>query len=104
MGLIGTSNWCRGLTRQEVAAVEFNYDGSFSERGFTNLSSRPKHHLLIVAVDAKGNVSETWYSLAEVSPYEIATIEGPLGYHHFGGVFARRGPARLRIQSRPPPS
>ena len=78
VGLIGTSNWCRGLTRQEVAAVEFNYDGSFSERGFTNLSSRPKHHLLIVAVDAKGNVSETWYSLAEVSPYEIATIEGPL--------------------------
>ena len=78
VGLIGTSNWCRGLTRQEVAAVEFSYDGSFSALGFTNLSSRPKHHLLIVAVDAKGNVSKTSYSLAEVSPYEIATIEGPL--------------------------
>ncbi len=78
VGLIGTSNWCRGLTRQEVAAVEFSYDGSFSALGFTNLSSRPKHHLLIVAVDAKGNVSKTSYSLAEVLPYEIATIEGPL--------------------------
>ena len=76
VGLIGASNWCRGLTGDENAVIKFDYDGNFWERGFSNLSDRASHHLLIIAVDAKGNVSETQSTLVEISPYEIATLEG----------------------------
>ena len=71
--LVGSADRCRGLSKKE-AVVEFNYDGSFWERGFTNLSDQPRHHLLIVAVDAEGNVSGTNSFLTEISPYEIATL------------------------------
>ncbi len=76
VGLIGASNWCRGLTGDENAVIKFDYDGNFWERGFSNLSDRASHHLLIIAVDAKGNVSKTQSTLVEISPYEIATLEG----------------------------
>ena len=76
--LIGNAKPCRGLTGKREAVVEFNYDGNYWVGGFTNLSDQPKHHLFIVAVDARGNVSETHSSLTESSPYEIATIKGPL--------------------------
>ena len=72
--LVGNAKPCRGVPGKTDAVVEFNYDGSFWERGFTNLSDRPRHDLLIVAVDAEGNVSETNSSLTEISPYEIATL------------------------------
>ena len=71
--LVGNADPCRGLSKKE-AVVEFNYDGSFWEGGFTNLSDQNRHHILIVAVDAEGNVSETSSFLVEISPYEIATL------------------------------
>ena len=76
VGLIGASKWCRVLAGEKDAVVEFDYDGGFWERGFTNLSGRHRHHILIVAVDAEGNVSESNSFLTESSPYEIATLEG----------------------------
>ncbi len=78
VGMIGTSGWCRGLARETGAVVEFDYDGSYGQRGFTSLSDQAKHNLLVVAVDTDGNVSETWFSLVETSPYEIDRVRGPL--------------------------
>ena len=77
VSLIGNAKPCRGLAGEEDAVVEFNYDGNYWEGGFSAVDDQPKHHLLIVAVDAKGNVSETNSFLTELSPYEIATIRGP---------------------------
>ena len=73
VSLIGNAKPCRGVPGKTDAVVEFNYDGSFWEHGFTNLSDQPKHSLLIIAVDVEGNVSETVFSLGEISPYEIVT-------------------------------
>ena len=84
VGLIGTSKWCRVLAGEKDAVVEFDYDGGFWERGFTNLSDQPRHHLLIVAVDAEGNVSESNSFLTESSPYEIAILRGDAD--HVGSV------------------
>ncbi len=82
--LVGNAKPCRGVPGKTDAVVEFNYDGSFWERGFTNLSDRPTHYLFIVAVDAEGNVSETNSFLAERSPYEIAILRGDAD--HVGSV------------------
>ena len=78
--LIGNAKPCRGLAGQREAVVDFNYDGSYSEHGFSPLSERSKHHLFIVAVDADGNVRENWFALTEISPYEIATLKGSLDF------------------------
>ena len=75
MSLIGNAKPCRGVPGKTDAIVGFNYDGSFWQRGFTNLWDQPQHSLLIIAVDAKGNVIETWGLLVEASPYEIATLK-----------------------------
>ncbi len=74
--LIGTSEWCRGLTGDMNAVVEFNYDGAFWLDGFFDLDDEAKHNLLIVAIDTEGNVSQTHSSLTEISPYEIAVLRG----------------------------
>ena len=76
VSLVGNAKPCRGLADKTEAVVEFDYDGHFWQRGFTNLSDQTWHHMLIVAVDADGNVSETYSSLTESSPYEVATLEG----------------------------
>ncbi len=78
VGMIGTSRWCRGLTGESDAVVEYDYDGSYGQRGYTRLSDQAKHHLLVVAVDTDGNISENWFSLVEISPYEIDRVRGPL--------------------------
>ena len=77
VSLIGNAKPCRGLAGEKDAVVEFNYDGNYWEGGFSRLSDQARRHLLIVAVDAKGNVSETNSFLTEISPYEIATLRGP---------------------------
>ena len=84
VGMIGTSKWCRGLTGERDAVVEYDYAGSYGQRGYTALSDQAKHNLFIVAVDTDGNVSETYSSLTEISPYEIATLRGDAD--HIGSV------------------
>ena len=78
VSLIGNAQPCRGLAGEKDAVVEFNYDGSYWEGGFRNLSDEAEasHPLFIVTVDVKGNVSETIFNLTEISPYEIATLRG----------------------------
>ena len=76
VGLIGNEEWCRGLAGEKDAVAEFNFNGSFWQRGFTDLSDLSRHNLLVVAVDADGNVGEYWFELAETSPYEITTLRG----------------------------
>ena len=82
--LIGNAKPCRGLAGEKEADVEFNYNGKYWEGGFSALDDQPRHHLFIVAIDAKGNVSETNSFLAEISPYEIATLSGDT--EHIGSV------------------
>ena len=84
VSLIGNAKPCRGLAGEGDAVVEFDYDGNFWAGGFTNLSDQPRHHMLIVAVDGKGNVSETNSFLTESSPYEIAILRGDAD--HVGSV------------------
>ena len=99
VGLIGTSK-CRGFSGERDAVVEYDYDGSFWEGGFTNLSDRPKHNLFIVAVDSQRECERD-----EFLPYgELALRdrhpEGRWGAHRFGGVFARRNhPGRRAVGS-----
>ena len=76
VGLIGGRDWCRGFTGEKDAVVEFDYDGFLGQYGFSALFEKPTHHVLIVAVDTDGNVSETFFFLSETSPYEIATLSG----------------------------
>ncbi len=80
VSLIGNAKPCRGLAGEGDAVVEFDYDGSFWAGGFTNLSDQPRHHMLIVAVDGKGNVSETNSFLTEISPYKIATLRAHMDW------------------------
>ena len=82
--LIGNAKPCRGLAGKTDAVVEYDYDGNYWEGGFSTLSDRSKHHLLIVAVDTEGNVSETNSFLTEFSPYEIAVLRGDA--EHIGSV------------------
>lgn len=76
VSLIGGRDWCRGFAGEKESVVEFDYDGSFEQHGFGALFENPTHHVLIVAVDTDGNVSETYFFLSETSPYEIATLRG----------------------------
>ena len=82
--LILNANSCRGLAGKKDAVVEYDYAGSYGQRGYTALSDQAKHNLFIVAVDTDGNVSETYSSLTEISPYEIATLRGDAD--HIGSV------------------
>ena len=77
VGIIGTSKRCRGLTGENDAVVEYDYDGSYGQRGYAPLSDQAKHYLFVVAVDTDGNMSKNWFSLVEISPYEIATLRAP---------------------------
>ncbi len=78
---------CRSLSGKTDAVVEFEYDGvipssSWDRYGPLTSLSNPTR-IQIMAVDTDGNARGTtdndeqgWtYSLAEVSPYEIATLE-----------------------------
>ena len=76
VSLIGGWDGCRGFTEEKDAVVEFNYEGFLGQHGFSALSENPTHHVLIVAVDADGNMSKTYFFFSVTSPYEIATLSG----------------------------
>ena len=73
--ILGNEEWCLGLAGEKDAVAEFNFNGSFWQRGFTYLSDLAGHNLFVVAVDADGNFGEYWFVLAETSPYEITTLK-----------------------------
>ena len=70
---------CRGLESDGNAVAEFAYDGGFGLGGFTSLSDSMGHTIGVHAVDTEGNVSETFFTLAEESPHHIATLEAHTG-------------------------
>ena len=81
---------CRGLEGEKDTVVEFDYDGVIPSDGFTSLSDPAGHPITVEAVDTDGNVSRTYFTLAEISPHHITTLD-----EHTGGVssvsFSRDG-------------
>ena len=66
---------CRGLRGEKDTIVEFDYDGVIPSDGFTSLSDPVGHPITIEAVDKDGNVSRTYFTLAEISPHHITTLD-----------------------------
>ena len=70
---------CRGLEGDRSGLAEFEYNGGFGLEGFTSLSDSTGHTIFVHAVDTEGNVSDTFFTLAEDSPHHIATLEAHTG-------------------------
>ena len=69
-------NACRGLAGETDAIVQFDYDGiTSSSAGYTRLWNLDVHPIFIWAVDTEGNVRTEAFSLWEISPHRIATLE-----------------------------
>ena len=73
---VGALQMCRNLTGEKEAIVEFEYDGGFGLGGFSSFSSAVTHGIRVDIVDTDGNVSDTFFSVVEISPYHITTLEG----------------------------
>ena len=71
---------CRGLSGERDTVVEFEYDGvipsAYGSNYSSSLSDLATHLFSVQVVDLKGNLALTEFSLAEASPYLIATLEG----------------------------
>ncbi len=69
---------CRGLTGEEEAVVEIDYDGvipSGSAWGFSDLSDPKVHPISIIVIDRDGNRSGHRFQLWELSRQHLATLE-----------------------------
>ncbi len=66
---------CRQLGGEKDTIVEFDYDGVIPSDGFTNLSDPAGHPITIEAVDTDGNVGSTSFTLAEISPHYITSLD-----------------------------
>ena len=67
---------CRGLAGEKDAIVEFDYNGVIPSSRNTSLMYFLAHPMNVWAIDTNGNVRSKWFSLAEISPNYIATLEG----------------------------
>ena len=74
----------RGLLGKSDAVVEFEYDGdvpsAFGSSYSSSLSDLLAHPIRIQVVDLEGDVTQTSFILAEISPYLIANLEGHTGW------------------------
>ena len=74
----------RGLSGESDAVVEFEYDGdvpsSHGSSYSSSLSDLLAHPIRIQVVDLEGDVTQTFFILAEISPYLIANLEGHAGW------------------------
>ncbi len=66
---------CRKLGGEKDTIVEFDYDGVIPSDGFTSLSDPAGHLIAIEAVDTDGNVSDTYFTLTEISPHHITSLD-----------------------------
>ena len=73
----------RRLGGEKDTVVEFDYDGVIPSLGYTRLSDSPAYPMYVTVVDTDGNVSSLYFSIFEISPYHIATLE-----KHEGEVFS----------------
>ena len=62
---------CRGLAGEKDALAEFDYDGVFTEQGFTSLSDLVTHPILVSVVDTDGNLGHVSFSLT-VEPSDLS--------------------------------
>ena len=74
---------CRGLGGEKDTIVEFDYDGVIPSNGFTSLSDPTGHPIIIEAVNTDGDVSRTYFTLTEISPHHITTLD-----EHAAAVFS----------------
>ncbi len=71
---------CRRLGGEKDTIVEFDYDGVIPSDGFTNLSDPVGHPITVYVVDKDGDVGYASFTLAEISPYHIANLDGHTDY------------------------
>ena len=85
----------RGLGGEKDVVVEFEYDGVIPSLGYTRLSDPSVHPIRVMVVDTDGNVSQVSFSVFELSPYYIATLEerkvGESTYEIFSVAFSPDG-------------
>ena len=68
---------CRALSGETDAEVTFEYDGVIpgASRAHPSLSNPATHFLTVQAFDAEGDVGWLNFSIAQRSPYHLATLE-----------------------------
>ena len=66
---------CRGLAGEKDTVVEFEYNGRLPSSSFSSLSDPVTHPMRVRAVDTEGDVTDTEFILAEISPHQIAILE-----------------------------
>ena len=66
----------RGLRGDTNALVQFDYDGVIPSNSLTNLSDPFVHRITVQAIDTEGNWHEEGFTLAELSPSYIVTLNG----------------------------
>ena len=74
---------CHGLRHDRNFIFNFEYDGVIPSDGLTNLSNPTAHPITVGAVDVNGNFTIAPFTLSEISPSFIATLEG-----HTEGVYS----------------
>ena len=67
---------CRGLAGEKDTVVEFEYNGRLPSSSLSSLSDPVAHPMRVRAVDPEGDVTDTEFILAEISPHQIAILEG----------------------------
>ncbi len=65
----------RGLGGEKDAVIELDYDGVIPSLGYTSLSDPSTHLIRAMVVDTDGHMRDVYFSLLEISPYHIATLE-----------------------------
>ena len=66
---------CGGFEGEQVAIVEFEYNGVIPSNGGTSLSDPIRHPIYVLAIDTDGNVRGTFFTLIEISSKLIVTLE-----------------------------
>ncbi len=70
---------CRGLSGGTEAVVDFEYDGAIPSSPSSHLSDPVAHPVRVQVVDSEGDVAGASFSLAEVSPHQVASLAGHTG-------------------------
>ena len=65
---------CHGLSGETDAIIQFDYDGLTPSDNGTSLSNPVRHSIYVLAVDTDGNVRGVFFTLIEISPQLIATL------------------------------
>ncbi|MDE2887986.1 MAG: hypothetical protein OXR72_07200 [Gemmatimonadota bacterium] len=67
---------CQGLSGRRDAVVEFEYDGSIPSSFVSSLADPVAHPIRVRVVNSEGDAGGTDFVLSEISPHQIASLEG----------------------------